>query len=86
MSLPEPQVSSSGPGLLPPISLPAAKDVPDYYGILGVEKTATWDELRRSYRKLALKWHPDKNMHQQVNQIESNSVKLFLLHTFKDIL
>ena len=67
MSLPETQLSSLGSGMLPPISLPAAKDVPDYYGILGVEKTATWDELRRSYRKLALKWHPDKNMHQQVN-------------------
>jgi len=65
MSLPEPQLSSSGPGMLPPTSIPAAKDLPDYYGILGVEKTATWDELRRSYRKLALKWHPDKNMHQQ---------------------
>merc|ERR1719394_476163 len=65
MSLPEPQLSSLGSGMLPPISLPSAKDVPDYYGILGVEKTATWDELRRSYRKLALKWHPDKNMHQQ---------------------
>ena len=83
MSLPEPQLSSSGPGMLPPISLPAAKDVPDYYGILGVEKTATWDELRRSYRKLALKWHPDKNMHQQVNWIEDNKFELLLFNNIK---
>ena len=33
----------------------------DYYGILEVPKTATEDDLRRSYRKLAMKWHPDKN-------------------------
>jgi len=34
----------------------------DYYKILGVEKTATADEIKKSYRKLALKYHPD---HQQ---------------------
>jgi molecular chaperone DnaJ len=39
----------------------ASTDKKDYYGTLGVKKTATADEIRKAFRKLARKYHPDVN-------------------------
>eukprot|EP00164_Ancoracysta_twista_P001288 GFYU01001688.1.p1 GENE.GFYU01001688.1~~GFYU01001688.1.p1 ORF type:complete len:328 (+),score=93.15 GFYU01001688.1:151-1134(+) len=33
----------------------------DYYGVLGLKQNATQEEIKREYRKLALKWHPERN-------------------------
>jgi len=45
-------------------------DQKDYYKTLGVDKKADTDTIKKAYRKLALKWHPDRNVGKQSESAE----------------
>ena len=54
------------------------KGAKDLYNILGLERNCTIDEIRRGFKKLAAKWHPDKNN-------ETEEQKIFAEKKFKEI-
>ncbi|EAY07681.1 U1 zinc finger family protein [Trichomonas vaginalis G3] len=51
----------------------------DYYELLGVTESATEEELKRAYRKAAMKWHPDRN---HGNEVEATRVFQLIEHAY----
>ena len=49
------------------------KNLPDYYTVLGVQKNASQDELKRKFRLLAKEWHPDRR---QSNNAEEKMAQI----------
>ena len=51
------------PGIMNPSKLCSLKMRPRHYKILEIEKTASDKDVKKAYRKMANKYHPDKVMH-----------------------
>ena len=47
----------------------------DFYEVLGISKSASPDEIKKSYRKLAMKYHPDKNAGNKDAEVKFKEVK-----------
>jgi DnaJ-domain-containing protein 1 len=57
-----------------------------YYEILGVAKESTEEEIKRSYKKLALKFHPDKNQSQHASEAFKKVLDiLFIIKDFTSV-
>ena len=51
----------------------------DYYNILNVNKSSSQDEIKKAYRKVAMKYHPDKNLIIKMQKINLKKLQKHIL-------
>lgn len=56
----------------------------DYYEILGISQHASQDEIRKAYRTMSLKWHPDKNPNIDVTSVMQDINEAYSILKDKD--
>ena len=52
----------------------------DWYKVLGISKTASAADIKRAYKKLALQWHPDKNVENKEEAEEKFREEAYEVH------
>ncbi|KAL7674321.1 hypothetical protein ACOME3_000600 [Neoechinorhynchus agilis] len=58
-----------------------SKDHRNYYTVLEIDQSADVDEIKRAYRRLALKHHPDKNEPDKKSELESRFLEIHMAYT-----
>ena len=57
----------------------------DYYDVLGINKSSTADQIKSAYRKLAVKYHPDKNPDNKSAEDKGEPIRVYLAIKYGNI-